>query len=178
MRGGLDVKLSEARSREITLQRLLLIVTTLALIVGPVYAQSPTGTLIIYRPHGASVGLIHYSQGEHPTIICDGDKVAKMRENRKTTISVQVGTHVCEADQQQPGTLDASSEPVSVDVKPNTTTYLRLGIRFGHLHFVLREVSSDIASAEIKKMRPVKDKDSYTSVLPPSKEKQLSRPGR
>jgi hypothetical protein len=85
---------------------------------------------------------------------------------------------VCEADQQQPGTLDANSGPVSFDVKPDSTIYLRLGIRFGHLHFVLSEVSNEISSAESERMRPVKDKDSYTSVLPPSREKQPSQAKR
>ena len=158
--------------------RTLFLMATLALIVRLAYGETPTGTIIIYRQRGASVGFMHYSEGEHPTIICDGAKVAKMRENRKATISARIGTHFCEAEQEPPGALDASSEPISVDVKPNSTIYIRLGIRFGHLHFVLREISNEIGSAESERMRPVKDKDSYTLTLPPVREKQVSQSGR
>ncbi|MGA7765230.1 MAG: hypothetical protein WCA27_03285 [Candidatus Sulfotelmatobacter sp.] len=50
-------------------------------------AETSTGTIVIYRQRGASVGVLHYAQGEHPTISCDGTNIAKMAENRKAMVS-------------------------------------------------------------------------------------------
>ena len=155
--------------------RALLTVTIVSLVVGQGYAETPTGTIVIYRRRGANFGFEHYAQGVHPTVACDGTNVAKMAERRKATLSADSGTHVCVANEKQyPGMLKASSDPITVNVTPNSTTYLLLECRFGHVRFVLREVSPEIGSAETEKMRPVKDKDSYTTVLATDQEKQLS----
>jgi len=157
------------------LMRTALTTAFLAMIAGQVYAQTPTGTIIIYRQRGANFGLLHYAQGEHPTIYCDDAKVAKLAERRKTTVSAVTGPHLCEANEKQyPGELNADSESISVKVKPGSTTYLRLESHFGHVHFVLREVSPEIGSAETDKMQPVKGQDSYSTVLASNKEKTVS----
>jgi hypothetical protein len=155
--------------------RALLIVTVVT-IVGQACAQTPTGTLIIYRPRGASFGFIHYSEGEHPTFSCNGVDVARMAESRKATVSAPEGTYRCVATEKQyPGELNATSDEVSIVVKPNGTIYLRLEIHVGHVHFVLREVSADVGSVETGKLRPIKDSDSYRTVLAANEEKQLAR---
>jgi hypothetical protein len=137
------------------------------MIVGRICAQTPTGTIVIYRHRGANFGLLHYAQGVHPTVSCDGINVAKMAESRKATVTANAGTHSCVAiEKQYPGELNADSDPVSLNVKPNGTTYLRLECPFGHVHFELREVAMEIGLAEAEEMRPVKDKDSYTTTLP------------
>ncbi len=117
--------------------RTVLTAAFLAIIAGQVYAQIPTGTIIIYRQRGANFGLLHYAQGEHPTIYCDEAKVAKLAERRKTTVSAVTGPHLCVANEKQyPGELNADSESISVNVKPGRTKYLRLESHFGHVHFV------------------------------------------
>jgi len=127
---------------------------------------------VIYRQRGANFGLIHYAQGEHPTVSCDGVNIAKMAERRKVTVAANAGTHICVSiEKQYPGELNADSDKVSVNVKPNITTYLRLECPFGHVHFVLHEVSVEIGSAETGKIPTVKDKDSFTTVLVPKREK-------
>jgi hypothetical protein len=155
--------------------RALLTVAVVAVTFGQIYAQTPTGTIVIYRQHGTNVGFMHYAQGEHPTVSCDGTDLAKMAENRKATVSATAGPHICAANEKQyPGELNASSDTIPVNVKPNTATYLRLEGHFGHIHFVLREVSTEIGSAETKKMRPIKDRDLYTTVLATKGKKQAS----
>jgi len=147
----------------------------LAIIAGQVYAQIPTGTIIIYRQRGANFGLLHYAQGEHPAIYCDEAKVATLAERRKTTVSAVTAPHLCVTNEKQyPGELNADSESISVNVKPGRTKYLRLESHFGHVHFVLREVSPEIGSAETDKMQPVKEKDSYSTVLASNDEKPVS----
>jgi hypothetical protein len=138
-----------------------------AIIAGHCYARAQDGTMIIYRQHGANFGFGHYAQGEHPTVVCDGISIAKMADGRKTTISVAAGAHICQAvERQYPGELEATSDRISIGVKANTKTYLRLECRFGHVRFVLREVPAEAGAVEAEKMRPIKEKDSYVSVLP------------
>lgn len=129
--------------------RALLAVAFVTMIVGRICAQTPTGTIVIYRHRGANFGLLHYAQGVHPTVSCDGINVAKMAESRKATVTANAGTHSCVAiEKQYPGELNADSDPVSLNVKPNGTTYLRLECPFGHVHFELREVAMEIGLAE------------------------------
>jgi hypothetical protein len=138
-----------------------------AMMAGQSYAQAPTGTIIIYRERGKNFGLIHYSEGVHPTIYCDNIKVVKMAESRSMLISANAGVHTCVAlEKQYPGELNADSDKVSIEVKRNRTTYLRLHCPFGHVHFVLEEVSEETGSAEAAKMHPAKRGDFYTTVLP------------
>ncbi len=115
------------------------------------------------------------AEGVHPTIYCDGSKIAKMAESRKAAVSAKAGPHTCVAlEKQYPGELNADSKKVSIQVKPGVTTYLRLESQFGHVHFVFRELPIDIGAAESAKMYPTKSSDSYTAVLPPNIEKQPS----
>jgi len=137
-------------------------------------AQSDLGTIILYRQRGANFGFVHYAQGEHPTVICDGTKIAKMAERRKITVSAAAGIHTCLADEKQyPGTFNASSAKISVTVRPNTTTYLRLRCPGGNIHFVLQEVPAESGSVEIQKTQPALDQDSYTTILSTSEQSQV-----
>ena len=145
---------------------------TFLVAVGVSYAQSPPGAIVLYRPRGANFGLIHYSQGEHPTIYCNRTKVARIFENREAKITAPAGTYLCQAKQQQPGALDASSPEIPVNVKAGGTTYVRLDVRFGHLHFVLKEVPTSVGEMATEKMRAVQKKNLYTTVLLPAPQKQ------
>ena len=146
--------------------RALQTVAMVAIMAGQVWAQVLTGTVVIYRQRGANFGLVHYAQGEHPTISCDGTNVARMAESRKALVSATARTHVCVANEKQySGELNTDSDSVSVDIKPNETTYIRLEKPFGHIHFVLREVPPEVGKAQTEKMQPIKDKDSFASVL-------------
>ena len=145
---------------------------TFLVALGVSHAQSPSGAIVFYRPRGANFGLIHYSQGEHPTIYCNRSKVARIFENREAKVTAAAGTYLCQAEQQQPGTLDASSGEIPVNVKAGGTTYVRLDVRFGHLHFVLKEVPASVGEMATEKMRPVQKKNLYTSVLPSAPQKQ------
>ena len=49
--------------------RTVLTAAFLAIIAGQVYAQIPTGTIIIYRQRGANFGLLHYAQGESNNLL-------------------------------------------------------------------------------------------------------------
>jgi hypothetical protein len=138
---------------------------TFLVAVGVSYAQSPPGAIVLYRPRGANFGLIHYSQGEHPTIYCNSTKVARIFENRKAKLTAAAGTYLCHAKQQQPGALDASSSEIPVNVKAGGTTYVRLDVHFGHLHFVLNEVPTSVGEMATEKMPPVRNKNLYTTVL-------------
>lgn len=144
----------------------VLTISLLAITIGQAYGQTKTGTVIIYRQWGARVGFLHYAQGEHPTISCDFTNIAKMAEGRKITVSAVAGMHTCAATEKQyPGTLNADSDTVSADVKPNGIVYLRLSSHLGHVHFALEEVPAETGSSETRKMKPVSDKDSYTTAL-------------
>jgi len=155
------------------LMRFASAIALLGILGAQMRAQIATGTIIIYRQRGANFGIVHYAEGEHPTIYCDDAKVATLAERRKTTVSAVVGPHLCAAiEKQYPGELNADSEAVSLFIKPGTTTYLRLESHFGHVHFILREVPAEVGSAETEKMKPVKDKDSYSTALASNKEKQ------
>jgi hypothetical protein len=156
--------------------RLLLVrpVSVFLLLVSA-YAQIRTGAVVIYRAQGKNFLFAHYAQGEHPTVVCDDIKIAKLAEKRKTTVVMPIGGHTCSADEKQyPGELDASSTPVEIIVKQNGTAYLRVESHVGHVAFVLRQVSPEIGSTEIARMKAVKDEDSYTTVLP-SAIKQVSK---
>jgi len=153
--------------------RSLLALALVAMTAGETFAQIPTGTIVIYRQRSKNFGPIHYAEGEHPTIYCDGTKVAKMAERRQVAVTASVGPHTCVAlEKQYPGELNADSDKVSVEIKPNGTTYLRLECPFGHVHFVLREVSTEIGSTEAAKMQPAKGKDRYTTTLPATVDKK------
>ncbi|HUD64196.1 MAG TPA: hypothetical protein VMQ17_06455 [Candidatus Sulfotelmatobacter sp.] len=156
--------------------RLSLMLAALTMFAGQNDAQT-TGTIVIYRERGKNFGVLHYAEGEHPTISCDGVKVARLRERHRVTISVGFGPHDCVAiEKQYPGEFNVDSRKVSVEAKANGTTYLRLQIPFGNLHFVLQEVPEETGAAESAKMQPVKSGDSYTTVLPVIPEKKSSSP--
>ena len=140
--------------------------TVLAVFGGQNIAQK-TGTIVVYRERGKNFGLIHYGEGEHPTIYCDGIKVARLRESHRVTVSASVGPHDCVAlEKQYPTELNVDSHKVSIEVKANGTTYLRLQVPWGHTHFLLQEIPAETASAESAKMQPAATSDSYNSVLP------------
>ena len=148
--------------------RLTLVLAVVTMFAGQSNAQT-TGTIVVYR----ELGSIHYAGGVHPTVYCDDVRVAKLRENHKVVISTVVGQHTCVAIERQ-ADWNEGSEKVSVDVKPNLTTYLRLHIRFGHSHFVLQQVPEEIGSAETAKAQAAKKGDSYTTVLPVTADKKPS----
>jgi len=158
------------------MSHLSLIFAVLTVFAGQLNAQT-TGTITIYRQRGKNFGLVHYAEGEHPTILCDGVKIARMRERHRATISASVGLHDCVAiEKQYPGQFNVDSKKVSIDVKANGTSYLRLQVPFGNLHFVLQEMPEEAGAAESAKMQPVEDGDSYTTVLPAIPEKKPSSP--
>jgi hypothetical protein len=131
------------------MKRSLFELGSILVLLTPAFAQVRTGTVVIYRAQGKNFLFAHYAQGEHPTVVCDGTKIAKLAEKRKTTITTPIGGHTCEADEKQyPGEFDTSSQPVEIMVKPDATTYLRLESHVGHVAFVLREVPSETGSAE------------------------------
>ena len=138
----------------------LSLLALLTMFAGQNNAQT-AGTIVIYREPGS----LHYAGGVHATVYCDGIKVAKMREGHRAEISARVGPHTCVAVEKQ-GDANEDSDSVSVDVKPNSTIYLRLQYPFGRAHFVLREVSKETGAAESAKTQLVKTGDSYTMVLP------------
>lgn len=129
-------------------------------------AQKQTGRLIFYRQRGRNFGLVHYSQGAHPTVLCDETEIAKLSEQRKASILAAPGTHTCSAKEKHALTLDASSHEISLTVAPNSTTYVRLEApQVGDVRFVLREVSFEVGSAESERIAPVKNEDLYTEAL-------------
>jgi hypothetical protein len=154
--------------------RFSLILAALTIFAGQNSAQT-TGTIVIYRERGKNFGLIHYAEGEHPTLSCDGVNVARLRERHRVTISVGFGPHDCVAiEKQYPGEFNVDSQKASVKVTANGTIYLRLRKPFGNLHFVLEEVPGETGAAESAKMEPVKSRDSYTTVLPAIPEQKSS----
>ena len=154
--------------------RFSLMLAALTMFTGQNSAQT-TGSIVVYRERGKNFGLIHYAEGEHPTLSCDGLKVARLRERHRVTISVGFGPHDCVAiERQYPGEFNVDSQKASVEVKANGTIYLRLRKPFGNLHFVLQEVPEETGAAESAKMEPVKSGDSYTTVLPVIPEKKSS----
>jgi len=138
--------------------RLSLVLAVVSLFAGQNSAQT-TGAIVIYRVR------VYYAGGVHPTVYCDGIKVAKMRESRRAMLSASVGQHTCVAIERQTG-ANEDSDKVSVDLKPGSTIYLRLKYPFGHTRFVLQQVSEEIGSAEAAKLQPTKKGDCYTTVLP------------
>jgi hypothetical protein len=153
---------------------LSVMLTILAVFGGQATAQT-TGTIVIYRERGKNFGLIHYAQGEHPTIYCDDIKVARLRESHRITVSASVGLHNCVAiEKQYPGELNVDSYKVSIEVKANGTAYLRLQVPFGHTHFLLQEIPAETALAESAKTQPAKTGDSYNTVLPVTADKKPS----
>ena len=129
-------------------------------------AQKQTGRIIFYRLRGRNFALVHYSQGAHPTVLCDGTEIAKLSEQRKTSILAAPGTHMCSAKEKHALTLDASSHEIPVKVAPNNTTYVRLGApHVGEVRFLLQEVSIEVGSAESERVAPAKTEDLYTDDL-------------
>ena len=63
--------------------RVLLTLAILLVGAAQSFADKAPGAIVIYRQWGARVGLMHYAQGEHPTVACDLTNVAKMAEGRK-----------------------------------------------------------------------------------------------
>jgi hypothetical protein len=149
--------------------RVLLMLALVTMFAGQSNAQTD-GTIVIYREPSP----VHYAGGVHATVYCDDLKVAKIRESRRVTVSASVGQHTCVAIERQ-GDANEDSDRVSVDIQPNSTTYLRLHYPFGHAHFVLREVSKESGSAEAAKVRPATKADCYTTVLPVSAVKKPSQ---
>jgi len=154
------------------MKRILLILAIAAALGASAAAQN--GALVIYRPKGKNLGVMHYGQGEHPTIVCDGRNVAKIAQNRKAKVEAAPGTHICSANEKQMPVENANSETIPVNVKPDQTTYLRLETHVGHMHFVLKEVPAATGAAEAKKMKPADDEDVYIQVLLENKIKPLS----
>jgi len=153
------------------MKRSFLIVAIAATMAASAAAQN--GNIVIYRPKGKNFGVMHYGQGEHPTIVCDGANVARIAQNRKAQVAAAPGTRMCSANEKQMPVENANSDTIPVDVKPNQTTYLRLESHVGHMHFVLKEVPAEVAKDEARKMKPVSDDDIYLQVLTPNKVKAL-----
>jgi len=140
------------------------------------HVESAAGTIVLYRPRGKNFGLIHYSEGVHPTVYCDDTKVARLRESRSITVVAAAGEHTCVAlEKQYPGELNADSENVSIQVRPGAVTYLRLECPFGHVHFRLHEMPMDAGASESAALLTIKDKDSYTRTLGSKTREQGSR---
>ncbi len=146
------------------MERLLTsLVVALALLTST-HAQVRSGTVIFYRLQGKNLLFAHYSQGEHPTVVCDGTKIARLAENRKVIVTMPVGSHTCAAEEKQfPGTMDASSAQVQVTISNGATSYVRLE---SHVAFVMREVSPESAALEVAKTKFVKDSDSFATASP------------
>jgi len=142
--------------------------TLLALAIAAIItcgAAAQNGVLVIYRPKGKNLGVMHYGQGEHPTIVCDGRNIAKIAQDRKAKIEAAPGQHMCSANEKQLPVENGNSDTIPVDVKPNQTTYLRLESHIGHVHFVLKKVPAQTGAAEAKTMKPANDEDVYIQVL-------------
>ncbi len=140
------------------------------------HVQNATATIVLYRPRGKNFGLIHYSEGVHPTVYCDDTKIARLRESRKTTVVLDAGPHTCVAlEKQYPGQLNADSEKLSIQVKPGVVAYLRLECPLGHVHFRLHEMPTDAGASESAALLTIKDKDSYTRALGSKPREQASR---